>query len=44
VDTKVAEGVAGRRAVMPLGTRLLKGYDEELPVFGVLFDEQPDAA
>jgi class 3 adenylate cyclase len=44
VDTKVAEAVGGRRAVIPLGTRLLKGYDEELPVFGILFNEQPYAA
>jgi class 3 adenylate cyclase len=44
VDTKVAEAVGGRRAMLPLGTRLLKGYDEELPVFGILFNEQPYAA
>jgi adenylate cyclase len=43
-DTKVAEAVGSRRALIPLGTRLLKGYDEELPVFGILFDEQPYAA
>jgi hypothetical protein len=30
--------------MLPLGTRLLKGYDEELPVFGILFNEQPYAA
>jgi class 3 adenylate cyclase len=44
VDTKVAEAVGGRRAVMPLGTRPLKGYDGELPVFGISFDERPNAA
>jgi adenylate cyclase len=44
VDTKVAEAVGSRRAVMPLGTRPLKGYDGELPVFGITFDERPHAA
>jgi adenylate cyclase len=31
------------RAVIPFGSRLLKGYDEELPVFGIFFDERPHA-
>ncbi len=44
VDTKVSETVGGRRAVVLLGTRPLKGYDGELPVFGISFDEQPHAA
>jgi len=43
-DTKVAEAVRGRRALIPLGTRPLKGYDGELPVFGMSFDERPYAA
>jgi class 3 adenylate cyclase len=44
VDTKVAEAVIGRRALIRLGMRRLKGYDEELPVFGISFDRKPDAA
>jgi class 3 adenylate cyclase len=43
-DTKVAEAVGGRRALIPLGTRPLKGYDGDLPVFGILLDERPYAA
>jgi class 3 adenylate cyclase len=41
VDTKVAEAVGGKRAVIPLGTRPLKGYEGELPVFGISCDERP---
>ena len=37
-DGKVAEAVQGRRTLLPLGTRPIKGYDEELPVFGVKLD------
>lgn len=44
VDTKVAEAVIGKRALIRLGMRPLKGYDEELPVFGISFDERPHAA
>lgn len=44
VDTKVAEAVIGKRALIRLGMRRLKGYDEELPVFGISFDERPHAA
>jgi class 3 adenylate cyclase len=43
-DTKVAEAVRGKRALIPLGSRPLKGYDGELPVFGISFDEKPHAA
>jgi adenylate cyclase len=43
-DTAVAEAVMGQRAVIPFGSRLLKGYDEELPVFGIVFEERPHAA
>jgi adenylate cyclase len=43
-DTKVAEAVGGMRALIPLGTRPLKGYDGDLPVFGILLDERPYAA
>jgi adenylate cyclase len=42
-DAAVAEAVRGKRALIPLGSRLLKGYDEELPVFGIVFEEQPYA-
>ena len=43
-DSAVAEAVKGTRALIPLGSRLLKGYDEELPVFGIVFQERPHAA
>ncbi|MCB8822532.1 adenylate/guanylate cyclase domain-containing protein [Microvirga rosea] len=43
-DAAVAEAVMGKRVVNPLGPRLLKGYDEELPVFGIPFDTSPRAA
>lgn len=43
-DAKVAEAVIGKRALIRLGVRPLKGYDEELPVFGISFDERPHAA
>lgn len=38
MDAKVAEAIRGRRPVIPLGTRPLKGYDKELPVFGISFE------
>jgi adenylate cyclase len=44
VDTKVAEAAGGKRALIPLGSRPLKGYDGALPVFGISFDRKPDAA
>jgi adenylate cyclase len=40
-DTEVAEAARGKRALIPLGSRPLKGYDGELPVFGISFDEKP---
>jgi adenylate cyclase len=40
VDEKAAEAVRGRRALIPLGSRPIKGYDEELPVFGISFEQQ----
>ncbi len=43
-DAAVAEAVGGRRALIALGTRPIKGYDEEMPVFGIAFDERPQAA
>jgi class 3 adenylate cyclase len=42
-DTAVAEAVKGRRAMIPLGLRSLKGYDEAIPVFGVSIDERTHA-
>jgi class 3 adenylate cyclase len=44
MDAAVAEAVRDKRAVIPLGSRPLKGYDEELPVFGISVDERPHAA
>jgi class 3 adenylate cyclase len=43
-DACVAESVKGQRALILVGSRLLKGYDKELPVFGILFEERPHAA
>jgi adenylate cyclase len=43
-DVTVAEAIRGKRALVPLGSRPVKGYDEELPVFGISFDQRPDAA
>jgi adenylate cyclase len=42
-DAKVAEAIDARRPLIPLGTRLLKGYDEALSVFGICFEEWPPA-
>jgi class 3 adenylate cyclase len=44
IDAKVAEAVRGKRALIPLGSRPLKGYDGGLPVFGIYIDEKPHAA
>jgi class 3 adenylate cyclase len=44
MDENVADAVKGKRALIPLGSRPLKGYDEELPVFGMYFEERPDDA
>ncbi len=38
MDAEVAEGVGGRRSVIGLGNRQIKGYDEAVPVFGISFD------
>jgi len=43
-DARIAEAVSNKRALIPLGARLLKGYDEAMPVFGVTMDERPHAA
>jgi adenylate cyclase len=43
-DANVARTVEGKRTLISLGSRLIKGYDEELPVYGVHFEERPHAA
>jgi adenylate cyclase len=42
-DETVAEALKDKRALIPLGSRPIKGYDEEMPVFGISFEDQPDA-
>ncbi len=44
MDAKVAAAVGDKRPLISLGSRLLKGFDEELPVFGISFDKRPSAA
>jgi adenylate cyclase len=44
IDEKVAEAVKGKRPLIPLGSRPLKGYDEETPVFGISSSGCPSAA
>jgi adenylate cyclase len=39
-DARLADAVQGRRALLTLGRRPIKGYDDELPVFGVSFDDR----
>jgi adenylate cyclase len=43
-DTAVAEAVMGSLAIIPLGLRSLKGYDEAIPVFGVSIGDRTNAA
>lgn len=43
-DVAIAEAVNGRRAMIPLGMRSIKGYDEELPVYGIPFEERRHTA
>ncbi|MBM1174310.1 cache domain-containing protein [Microvirga arabica] len=43
-DATVVHAVKDKRSLVPLGSRLLKGYDEELPVYGILFDERTNVA
>ena len=43
-DTSIAEAVSGKRPITPLGARPIKGYDAELAVYGIHFDEGPFAA
>ena len=44
MDVQVAEAVRGKRPLITLGTRPIKGYDEDLPVFGIAVDDRPSAA
>ncbi len=44
MDVNVAASVRGKRTLIPLGTRPLKGFDREMPVFCTSFDERPSAA
>jgi adenylate cyclase len=41
MDVKVADAVMGRRSLITLGNRPIKGYDEDLPVFGISLNERP---
>jgi class 3 adenylate cyclase len=43
-DAAVASEVQGKRAVNPMGLRMIKGYDEKLLVYRVSFAERPTAA
>ncbi|WP_414474360.1 adenylate/guanylate cyclase domain-containing protein [Microvirga sp. M2] len=43
-DENTAEAVRGKRALIPLGSRALKGYEREVPVFGISVEEHPSAA
>jgi class 3 adenylate cyclase len=38
MDSEVAEAVNDRRSVKGLGNRLIKGYDEAMPIFAIAFD------
>jgi class 3 adenylate cyclase len=42
-DVAIAEAVGGKRDMVTLGMRPIKGYDEELPVYGMSFEEPPHA-
>jgi class 3 adenylate cyclase len=44
LDAAAAETVGARRPLTSLGSRAIKGYDEELPVFSVIRDTQTRAA
>jgi adenylate cyclase len=38
IDAEVAECVRGKRSLVELGDRQIKGFDEAIPVFGISFD------
>jgi adenylate cyclase len=44
IDATLAAAVGADRPLISLGTRPIKGYDEELPVFGVALDDSHRAA
>jgi adenylate cyclase len=44
IDMNIAQAAKGQRLLIPLGTRPIKGYDEEMPVFGISIGERPHAA
>ena len=44
IDVEVAEAVRGKRQLITLGTRPIKGYDEDQPVFCISVDERPSTA
>lgn len=44
IDAAIAEALKDKRPLMPLGSRPIKGYDEEMPVFGISSEKKPDAA
>jgi len=43
-DRAIAEAAKGKRALVPLGLRHIKGYEEDLPVYGMPFEGQTDVA
>ena len=43
IEEKVADAVTGQRLLDPLGTKPIKGYEEEPPVYGISFDGRPSA-
>jgi class 3 adenylate cyclase len=44
VDATAAEAIGAKRHLVSLGRRAIKGYDDELPVFSVVRDNQTRAA
>jgi class 3 adenylate cyclase len=38
IDAEAAERVRGKRALVELGDRQIKGFDEAIPVFGISFE------
>jgi hypothetical protein len=40
----VAAAIPSKRALVPFGSRPIKGYDEEMSVFGISCEERPGAA
>ncbi|MBB3020962.1 class 3 adenylate cyclase [Microvirga lupini] len=43
-DAAVADVVKDKCSLIPLGPRAIKGYEDELPVFSILFESRSDAA